>query len=244
MKTEFRFENRFLASAVLAGLFFGACSTAPTQKAKDADTLTEQACRAGKDTKKVTGSVWLKADSKEASGQFPAQVTVESPDHLVMEVTNLIGATEAIIRVEHEQYSIDIPSRKNQKAQDVKGQGTWGGIPLRWATDLFLGKIPCPSPEVLKQSSRLVSPDGNLVIQTPQKEFYEYSFGENGQDAVPQSLHYESKTVASAGKAASVLRVDFKFEDPEPKTLSPRKWEAKSDRGEVRVRWKDRAVSH
>jgi hypothetical protein len=79
-----------------------------------------------------------------------------------------------------------------------------------------------------------VSPEHDLVVETGEEKFI-YSFRSWGGKAWPEKLHWERN--GGAG-------VDFKFDDPEDKTASPRKWEAKSVQGEVKVRWRDREASY
>ncbi len=201
--------------------------------------MLRMACEPGAATQVVQGSVWLKASSKDASGQFPADVHAKAPNHLKMEVTNLIGGTEATISVEGTQYKIEIPSKKKKKAAPAEqGNHSWGGIPLRWATDLFLGRIPCPPTASLKDSKLRIDDELRLVVETPamlgaDAQKFVYSFQNWEGRPWAKSLRWESTGTLSTA-------VHFVFEDPEPKTRSPRRWEARSDRGEVKIRWKDR----
>ena len=195
----------------------------------DPQALLEQACRPGLDIKSVKGSAWVKATSKDASGQFPADILVTAPDQLKMEVTNLIGATQALITLNGSHYKIQIPGKNPKQYQ---GEGYWGGIPLRWATDLFLGKIPCPSSQDRKTAKVSVDASGKLTAETVSGDRYIYSF--RSWEGLPwaETLHWEK-----AGKANSV---DFKFDAPEEHSRSPKIWEAVSTHGEVKLRWKDR----
>jgi hypothetical protein len=176
----------------------------------------------------------MKAESKDAKGTFPANVTAKAPDSLTLEVVNLIGGTQAIITVEGGKYTILVPD-KNGKNRKKEGQGSWGGIPLHWASDLFLGKIPCPPADALASAKLSLSPEHDLIVELPEERFV-YSFRSWGGKAWPERLHWERKDT-------SVAAVDFKFDDPEDKTHSPRKWEAKSVQGEVKVRWRDREAT-
>ena len=225
-----------LAAALLPG-----CATVKSSLKSNPDHLLRQACAAGEAIRSVEGSVWMKASSKEASGQFPAEVKVSrEPRLLRMEVANLVGGREALITVEGERYSIDVPEKKARKAQKESGQGTWGGIPLRWAPDLFLGQVPCPSTAQLQGASRTVDGEGNLRVETRPStegaaEVFEYRFRDFAGDRWPASLVWERT-------GPFVKRVEFKFDDLEDYTHSPRRWEAKSPEGEVKVRWKERQV--
>ena len=171
----------------------------------------------------------MNLNSKEAKGSFPAQVKATAPDHVILEVTNLLGGREALIQVADGQYSVDVPSKKGQAARKTTGSGSWGGIPLRWASDLFLGRVPCPN-----QAHPLnlrVEDSGDLVAEGDGERFV-YHFRKWAGKAWAESLHWEKLNQPS-------LAVDFKFDDPEDKSGAPKKWEAKSSRGEVKVRWRD-----
>lgn len=222
-------------------LTLAGCAHAPVSSEVDSRTLLSQACQAGAVVKSVKGSVWLKAKSKEASGQFPANVEAPSADRLKLEVTNLMGGTEAILSVEGRHYKIQVP---NKKGRDEHGESSWGGIPLQWANALFLGRIPCPEGVAAKDAILSRGPDGELTVETPQTlerlpEKFVYRFRVFEGTAWAEGLYWERKGIAGS----TPVTVEFKFEDPETKTRSPQKWEAKGTQGEVKVRWKDRQAS-
>jgi hypothetical protein len=217
------------------------CSHALEVKVQDPQKLLDYACGPGGGISAIKGSVWLKTQSKEVSGQFPALVDAHAKKQtLILEVTNLIGGTEALISVVGQKYTISVPSQPNKKHQIEQGQGTWGGIPLQWSTDLFLGRIPCPLEKDPAKLAITASEEGDLTIETRsqgrrESERYVYQFRQWEGVPWPEALHWERT-------GSALLSVDFKFDDPEDTTRSPRKWEAKSPRGEVKVRWKDRKV--
>lgn len=224
----------FVFSAVVSA----GCASAPpvTDKTSDPKQLYEQACSHGAQVKGARGSVWLKAKSKEASGQFPAMVNAQTPNILRLEVTNPLGGTEAVITVSGSKYWLQVPGKKDRSMQ---GYGSWGGIPLHWATELFLGKIPCPPYKLGSDQLKLTMNDaGELIAVVKQsldgaEERYTYRFGNWNDTAWPESMSWERK-------GAFGTKVDFVFGEPEDETGSPRKWEAKSPQGEVKVKWRDR----
>lgn len=234
--------NSLVAVAfVTAGFLMNGCAHAPVAFEMDPRALLGKACQAGAEVKSVKGSVWLKAKSKEASGQFPANVDAPAADRLKLEVTNLMGGTEAILSVEGRRYKIQVP---NKKGRDEQGESSWGGIPLQWANALFLGRIPCPEGATTKDAVLSRGNDGELIVETvqtldrlPERFVYRFRTFEGAPWA--ESLYWERKGIAGSTPVA----VDFKFEDPESKTRSPQKWEAKGTQGEVKVRWKDRQAS-
>lgn len=208
----------------------------------DAGALLRKACEPGSRVTRAKGSVWLKAKSKEASGQFPAGVVAESPDRLRMEVTDLIGSPIAQIIVENSHYSIRAHDKNSDAAGTREGAGTWGGIPLRWASDLFLGRIPCPTPLQMRNSPVLnLTSEGALLVDVKStegegRERFAYQFRKWADEPWPEILRWEKKGTSS-------LSVEFRFEDPDEVDRSPRKWEAQSPHGEVKVRWKERELS-
>jgi hypothetical protein len=210
------------------------CAHVPKIVSRDLPALFEQACEPGSRIQSVEGSVWLKANSKEASGQFPAAVRAIAPSQLILEVTNLLGGTEAVITVDEQHYRISMP---NGQRPDEEGYHSWGGIPLFWATELFLGRIPCPSGDAARDAVLSLQED-DLVVETHRSvgrdvERFVYSFRKWAGKPWPESLHWERT-------GTFPLTVDFKFEDPDDATHSPKKWEARSIHGEVKVRWRDR----
>ena len=223
---------------VVCALALARCAHAPIHQGTGAETLFADACSPGQANRSVTGSIWMKATSKEAKGQFPASVNAHSPDSVTLEVTNLIGSRQALIRVNHGSYTIDVPEDQGRRQRQEKGEGSWGGIPLRWASELFLGRIPCPSSDSGSfLQMRANQETGELIVETPvapngQQERFIYKFHQWAGKPWPESLHWERKGLASTF-------VDFKFDDPDDKTGSPKKWEAKSPLGEVKLRWTD-----
>jgi hypothetical protein len=76
------------------------------------------------------------------------------------------------------------------------------------------------------------------VVETPASvesdaEKFVYRFRSQGGGWWPEALHWERKGTFGT-------KVDFKFDQPEAGSLSPLKWEAQSQQGEVKVRWRER----
>jgi hypothetical protein len=214
------------------------CSHGPAHQVESPDALLNYACRPGSDVQTVKGTVWMKAKSKDASGQFPASVEAKAPDHLKVEAINLLGAVQAVITVDGKSYSVQVPTKNGLKQREA-GQNSWSGIPLQWATDLFLGKIPCPNSA--KQDIEIMG-SGDLKISTGKgsssedPETFVYHFKAVDGHPWPETLHWER-----SGPFAN--QVDFKFDNPDAKSQSPKNWEATSAQGEVKVRWRDRVVT-
>ena len=219
-------------------LVFPGCSSGPKSKNSSKESpqvLFKSVCETGKAIKAVHGNIWLKTYSKEVSGQFSANVVVTPSDQVKLEITNIFGGIEALITVDERHYEISDASGK-KKTSD-QGLGTWGGIPLHWASALFRGQIPCPNENDSIQVN--TNSDGAIVVlvagradRSPQKFVYQLRTLDSGR-AWPEALHWERLSVPP-------ITVDFKFDDPEESTLSPKKWEARSVKGAVKIRWKDR----
>lgn len=196
--------------------------------------LLAQACMPGTQSNGVSGVAWLKAKSSKASGQFPANIQATAPDRLRLEVETPFGGTYAVLTIKGGAYKVVVPGKPEQSRE---GKTSWGGIPLKWATDLFLGRIPCPDAASRATAHLSITNDDELVVEVPAKdsnpeEKFVFMFDEKSGKFSPKSLHWEKDDA----------EVDFQFSDPDPKTLSPLKWQAKSAQGEVKIRWKDREI--
>ena len=220
----------------------GGCASKAIRPVEDPAAILAMACRAGQRTTETRGSVWLKARSKEAEGQFPAQVKA-SADRLELEVTNLLGGTEAWIQVQGHQYEIRVPSKKGARKTPSKvetGSHSWGGIPLRWASDLFLGRTPCPNAAQLNGAKIQLEENGQLSVKTlaslnSDAETFVFQFRSWAGARWVEALQWERT-------GTFPLTVQFTFDQPDDHSASPLKWEAHSEQGEVKVRWKDRQV--
>jgi hypothetical protein len=221
-------------------LILSSCSHAPSQKGAlrsqiEPKALLAEACSPGHDLREARGVAWMKAKSPDASGQFPASIQAKAPSSLKLEVQQPLGGTAAILTIEGRDLQIEIPGKPERGRRE---RDSWAGIPLRWATDLFLGKIPCPDAKSLAQASLVIDSDDELIVSVPSDSTgklarFVYRFDEKKTGHFwPKFLHWES---GSAG-------VDFEFDDPESETQSPLKWQAKSKQGEVKIRWRDREI--
>jgi len=200
--------------------------------------LLRHTCETGKGAQQVEGTVWLKTQSKDVHGQFNASVKVSATDELSLEVTNFLGGTVALIHVRNEHYEI---TKGPAEPVSASGSDSWGGIPLRWASDLFLGKIPCPTlsdPWVLSHLIPMKEEANQLTVEVPkdrlgaQRFKFKYRKSDKGLPW-PESLRWER---FSEPKAV----VEFRFDKPEQGTFSPLQWESNSSEGGVKVRWRDR----
>ncbi len=199
-------------------------------------SLLDMACSPGKDVRIVRGNAHMKVSSQDASGSFSAFTEATSPDQLKLEVLKPFGGTYATLVVHGAEFTIDFPGHPEKSRN---GSDTWAGIPLRWATDLFLGRIPCPTPLERGRGRVLIDEDEALVAEIPaageggKSGKFVYRFKKNDAEKYwADTLHWESGTTV----------VDFTFDEPDPQTGSPKQFEAKSTQGEVKLRWRDREM--
>lgn len=230
-------QIRRLATPVGVLVFFlvQACSTAPSKSERDDPaSLLRGACKLDGTPHEVTGSVWMKAKSKEASGQFPATVQAKAnpsePLELRLEVTQLLGARAALIEIRGNDFKVETPKQGsvNKKAS------SWGGIPLDWASQLFLDRFPCPADEELSQLRWHWLSDSELEGRAASGEvIWKYKFRRWNLKPWVEAVFWQK----SPEKSLEITR-----DDPDPSEGWARRWEASSPSGQVKVRWKDRRV--
>ncbi len=225
------------AGSLILALGLSSCSHAPVTEGYSSEDLLALACAPGKEIIGIKGTVDMKVTSPDASGRFPATVRANATEGLKVEVNNLIGGVEAIIEVRGGQYAVKVPGRPEKSSS---GKGTWGGIPLIWANELFLGRIPCPAASDAGRLNFEIGSESTVGVRVRPggakgiEDFYLFHFTSVKGKPWPQSLRWE-RTVN--GRTGGVL---FAFDDPDEATGSPLRWEARSGSGEVKVRWKDR----
>jgi len=241
-------STEFVGLLLLGAIsLISACAHAPSKEGTlrsriDPKALLQQACSPGQAVQQASGVAWMKAKSSDASGQFPASIQVQAaqgsvPSSLKLEVQQPFGGTAAILTIQGNDLQIEVPGKPERGRRE---RDTWAGIPLRWATDLFLGRIPCPDShhaETLNRASLSIDSEDQLIVALPSDSTgrparFVYRFDEKNGHFWPKFLRWES------GSAA----VDFEFGEPESETMSPLKWQAKSKQGEVKIRWRDREI--
>lgn len=209
----------------------GLRSKFPDEKA--ARAFLARTCSIASGVREAQGVVSMRVKSKEASGQFSATVHAWAPDRLSLEILQPFGGTMAIVKVENDIYTIDVPGKPEQ---NVKGYQMWAGIPLRWAAGLFLGRVPCLPQEGREAASVSINDDDDLIVESrgesrgPAPETFVYRFREENGAYRPASLHWEAEP-----RGIPPTKVDFMFSDED-------RWEARSDRGQVRALWREKNV--
>lgn len=243
-----RVRFSFLKGAVIAALaVLSACATAPKPGEYSSRELMDAACPAGfaseENPRVVKGSIWTKIHSKEMSGQFPATVLVEYPKKLAVEVTNLIGAPQAWLKVEDGKTKLRFTAENEKEYGKPKSAAMLGGLPVEQAPRLFAGGVPCPSDNKNQDIRVKQTSDGGLEViafdlRSRQQTRYAYQFTRYAGH--PWVAHVEWGSVAKDERAAKIFQLTR--EEPSDPDGAPKRWTASSDRGEIQVRWKDRSV--
>lgn len=238
-----------LPSRVLApvGFFlFAACATTPRVGEFSDRELMDAACPAGL-AKKVAGSVWTKIESKEMSGQFPATVSVDYPKKLAVEVTNLIGAPQAWLTIEAGKTELKFTDENEKEyGRPPRSRDMLGGLPVELAPRLFAGGVPCPVDDSNSDIRVKQTEDGALEataldLRSRVSTRYVYRFTRYAGRPWVREAQVE-KSARSGGSGAKSNRITISREEPVDPDGAPKRWAASSPRGEIRVRWKDRAV--
>jgi len=233
-----------LTWVALLSTLFCACATTPVRRTEaEQRQAFSEICSIGRGNQEVMGSVWMKVETPDEKGQFPAQLKAANSGQLNMEITNLVGGVEATLKIHDGHYEVKWTGREQVVE---KGTGQWRGIPLAWAVDLFLGRIPCPVTKGERRALKVEldqGPEGQLIVralyashQTQWTETFEYEMKTWAGKPWPVHLNWKKQ-------GPGPTQVSFDFEDPSDHDAGPQKWSAVSDSGEVKIRWKDRSVS-
>ena len=220
---------------VLLILFSGlhACTTAPKTETFSETELKQhllKACEAGKDYTRVKGSLWAKIKSKKDELQFPATIKVEN-HQMVMEVTNLVGGREALIKIDGELFEVLSDSRPTL---NQKGKGSWNQIPVNWAFKAFLGQPPCVDELAAAKINKERSKDGVIAVSLG-GEVWLYELESNGGSEHIVRLTRESQD--------RIKKLEIFFERFDAANGTPLSFRAVSDEGELKIRWKDRVLN-
>ncbi len=238
----------FIRSVGIFGVvFITACTSAPKRGEFADRELMSAACPAGF-TKKLSGSVWMKIESKEMSGQFPATVLVDYPKKFAVEVTNLIGAPQAWLTIENGKTELKFTA-ENEKAygRTPRTRDVLGGLPIDLAPRLFAGGVPCPSDDKNQDIRVKQTDEGGLEVttvdlRTRASTRYTYTFTKFAGRPWVSETDYEKLARGAKGSAKSNL-IKIIREEPSDPDGAPKRWSASSSHGEIRVRWKDRTVT-
>jgi hypothetical protein len=229
-------------------IFLVGCSTAPKPGEFSSRELMEAACPSSflgsSGVRSIKGSVWTRIESKEMSGQFPATVRVEYPRFLGVEVTNLIGAPQAWLKVEDGKTDLSFSASNEKKYGKPQARTMLGGLPVDLAPRLFAGGVPCPKDGAGVRIDVRQTPDGDLIVEEVRLRDqaltrYVYSFMRYAGKPWVKEMRLE-KLAKGARRGAKSNLITIIREEPAGADDAPMRWSASSDAGEIRVRWKDR----
>ncbi len=235
---------------LLSVLGFTSCSTAPRVGEFTSREMMEAACPANFQSGRgsIKGSVWTKISSKEMTGQFPASVAVDYPHRLALEVTNLIGAPQAWLKIEDGKTELRF-SAENEKeyGKPPRARAMLGGLPLELAPRLFAGGVPCPSDDKNRDIRVRSNDEGGLDVEeldlrSRVTTHYSYNFMRYAGKPWVKEIRWE-KLAKGGRRGAKSNLITFTRDEPMDPDGAPKKWGAVSGMGEVQVRWKDRAVT-
>lgn len=211
-----------LATAIA---WLSGCSTAPVKRIQgDPKLYYSRLCPFPRaQNLSVSGDLAIQIQTSRLQGRFSATARADAND-LDLEITHLFGGRLAYLGLRGPRYSIDVPMRKEKR----EGQGgSWAGIPMDWAKDLFLGRVPCrPVSEVQElawdDSGRLVADAFTYELeQTPQKTWV--------------------KRLTTRSKDADPIVAEFG--EPQESFGAFPSWSVDSKEGSVRFRWTQRNVA-
>jgi len=148
------------------------CSTAP--KASD-KTITESEAReflskrcslvgtGSAALKGLSGEILVRSSTREFKGQYPASIHFSNKGEFVLEVTNVIGGTVAMLKGNSESIEIISLSRPRFNRKSVKN---YMGLPVKLLLQLLHGDLPCPDlTDVRSEGSRILVSDGVRVLE-------------------------------------------------------------------------------
>lgn len=224
------------------------CATAPLSGEFSQRELMEAACPVQVTSKGVKGSIWTKVTSREMTGQFPATVLVDYPTRLAVEVTNLIGAPQAWLKIENGKSELRFSvANEKEYGNQPRARSMLGGLPLELAPRLFMGGVPCPSDSKNSDIRIRENSEGGLEVEelslrTRDSTRYVYFFTRYAGRPWVKEIRWE-KLAKDGQRGAKPNLITFQREEPMDPDGAPKKWSASSPDGEIWVRWKDRAVT-
>jgi hypothetical protein len=224
--------------------FLAGCASAPKPGEFSSREMMLSACPSGF-TKKVSGSVWTKIESKEMNGQFPASVLVDYPRSLAVEVTNLIGSPQAWLKIEGGKTELRFTAENEKEYGQSRARDVLGGLPLEIAPRLFAGGVPCPSADKNQDIRVKQADEGGLEVEvldlrTRTKTRYVYTFLRHEGKPWVKTVEWEKTVRTPTGEGTQLVKI--LREEPMDPDGGPRRWSASSSSGEIRVRWKDRKI--
>lgn len=268
-------SEKFLASILGVAFFvtflllFSGCGGKSIQKGEeeklDAEKVFQSLCSAEAPFVNLEGSVWIQTRSKGVSGQFPADITWKTAEPVTVSVTNPLGGREAIVELTDQEFQVKRVGKGGKLRTVQRGKGHWSGIPLRFASALFSGKVPCPMGKVSS-----VTWQENYLTAIDAEYRYQYAVipkttAASASRSIPSDFFVQkmifsdlrelSKSSGSKGetrwgpssqnpspkKEGMTEPLVLEFKEPDSDFYGQaKKWTAQSQFGEVQMRWRSR----
>lgn len=220
-------------------VFLTSCAQAPFKTDRTVLERWDEVCAIGRGIDTVSGNAWMRVQSPELKGQFPASIVARRDGDLDLEATNLVGGVEARVRIRDRILQVQ---EKNDAEFRVRAMDSWAGLPIRWASELFVGRIPCPLPT---ESGNRAEGDSARpeVFRVTDAEGGRFEYTMTKEDGVL----WVKKLVWVHRSGQPALEVEFSSMEAE--THSPLRWTLVSKRvdgstsAELKVRWRERKLS-
>jgi len=162
------------------------CSTTPESNREqistaDARAFLAQYCSKVGGASLVTpirGELLVRSSTREFKGQYPASVQISKNGELVLEVTNLIGGTVAMLK--GDLNSLEVVSRLKPQF-NRKNIRHYMGLSVPLLVQLLHGDLPCPS-------STAIEADGTSIVLKDQSLIWKIERSDAKSGAVPLRL--------------------------------------------------------
>lgn len=218
---------------ILSFLFIS-CSTTKeslNEIKKNADKIHTELCLGQSTTlKEISGSIWVKIESKNGSGQFPANVLINEQS-VIIEITDLLGGTQGVLSIENGKYSYEGRGGETSFVRQTLRSQLLAGLKASEFKALFFNKLPCSAEKV--SSISIVSDDDSEVQFIGKNNHVDrFMIKKWGDRFLPEKF-------TKLGMNEKIVFNFSNFEDPHG---LPKNVKVESNVGVIQLRWRDRKV--
>jgi hypothetical protein len=223
-------SNRILLTIPLLGLHLISCSTLPQASHQKLSTseakafLTKWCSSVGRPSSahhELKGEVLVRSSTREFKGQYPASVHFSKEGTFVLEVTNLIGGTVAMLKVNESSIEIIYSSQPKFNRKGIK---SYMGLPVKLLLQMLHGDLPCPDlKEDVFGDTRILVKDGRF--------HWEFERAETDAGMIPFKVK-----ITEAGRE----QVDFRIEKWNQMEGYAEKVKVSTPEGELKWTWRSR----
>jgi hypothetical protein len=173
----------------------------------------------------IHGDLLVRSSTREFKGQYPASVSVSQKGDLVLEVTNLIGGTVALLKGDTESLEV-ISSVKPQYSR--KNIRNYMGLPVQLLVQLLHGDLPCP---------RIVGVEveGSAILIRQQNLNWKIERSDAASGGLPLRVTIEDQ---------GMVKIEMLIERWNSKESYAEKVKVKTAEGELRWTWRNRAIQN